>query len=278
MNDILDPPAERDLPPARFVQMKTELMAAVRQRPAAERGPATRRFSAQPRWAMAAAAAVVVAAVPVSLAVRHQFGGGDVLAMSTAEITPSLREALTECVKASAHSNELDPSPPPPVTMADLGVAAQRDGKTVAVFLRPDGYVTCETEGSGAWGVGYDEWGSREWLPGPVHVLSSSTTELDGGELSMAGRVSERVHRLVLDHGDGRTTRARIKDGLFGVVTGDGKVRENAELVSYDRTGKEIGRMSVYHEVDRCYTDPAGTILYGESGGDCLPAERWARD
>jgi hypothetical protein len=273
MNDMLDPPAERDLPAGRFVQMRAELLTTVRQQP-----PARARWSlAQPRWAVAAAAVVAVAAVPASRVVRDQPGGEQVLAMSTAEITPSLREALVECVKASAHRNELDPSPPPPVAMADLGVAAQRDGETVAIFLRPDGYLSCGAEGDFVTSVGYDDWTSREWLPGPVDVLATSTTELDGGELSMAGRVSERVHRLVLEHGDGRTTTARIRNGLFGVLTGDESAHKNAELVSYDRAGMEIGRTSVYHQADRCYVDPEGTVLY-EGAGPCLPANLWGRD
>jgi hypothetical protein len=271
MNDILDPPAERDLPAGRFVQMRAEVLTAVRQQQPAGRA----RWSlAQPRWAVAAAAVVAVAAVPASLVVRDQLGGEQVLAMSTTEITPSLRESLIGCVKASAHRDESDPSP---VTMADLGVAAQRDGETMAIFLRPAGYISCEAEGDFVTSVGYDDWTSRQWLPGPVDVLAMSTSELDGGEVSMAGRVSERVHRLVLDHGDGRTTTARIRNGVFGVLTGDESVRENAELVSYDRAGREIGRTSAYHEVDHCYVDPEGTVLY-EGAGPCLPADRWGRD
>ncbi|MEU7906609.1 hypothetical protein [Actinoplanes sp. NPDC049118] len=122
-------------------------------------------------------------------------------------------------------------------------------------------------------------WRSRDWMPGPVQVVSLSSTEVDGGEVIVAGRVSDRVQRLVLDHGNGRTTTARVERGVFGLISG-GSVTKNAELVSIGEGGGGIGRRRLlrsFDRVDRCYADPSGEVVYGEAGSQCLPAEPWTR-
>jgi hypothetical protein len=100
------------------------------------------------------------------------------------------------------------------------------------------------------------------------------------------GRASARVKRLVLEHGDGRTTAARLKDGAFGLVSTGGPVRADAKLVSYDAHGNELGRMPLFDRDERCYADPAGRVLYPihvprdappPDPATCLPTEPWGR-
>jgi len=121
----------------------------------------------------------------------------------------------------------------------------------------------------------------RDWLPGPVQILSLSSSEFSGGKVTALGRISPRVHRLVLEHGNGRsTTTARLSRGAFGLVTRNDDVGSGATLVSYDSEDREIGRRELFrpfNESDRCYTDPAGTVVYGRQGPDCVPADPWER-
>ncbi|PRY25647.1 hypothetical protein [Pseudosporangium ferrugineum] len=98
--------------------------------------------------------------------------------------------------------------------------------------------------------------------------------------MTVLGRVSTRVHRLVLDHGTGRTTGARLRDGAFGLVSRAADVRPDAALVSYDAGGGQLGWLPLFRRGDRpepCYTGPDGAVLYGRPGPDCRPAERWGR-
>lgn len=96
-----------------------------------------------------------------------------------------------------------------------------------------------------------------------------------------AGRVSFRVDRLVLEHGNGNSTGARLANGAFGLVTTSGDVQPDAELVAYDATGSVIEREGVFEPLSapsRCYTDPTGKVVHSrvvEPDTDCLPAERW---
>jgi hypothetical protein len=127
-----------------------------------------------------------------------------------------------------------------------------------------------------------DPWPHGEWLPGPVQRLLLTSTAHDGGDVSVSGRVSDRVQRLVLDHGDGRTTTARLSRGVFGLMTADArlKVGDDPQLVSYDDRGVEIDRRPLFQpedELDRCYTTPSGDLIYGRPAGNCLPAEAWRR-
>jgi hypothetical protein len=103
---------------------------------------------------------------------------------------------------------------------------------------------------------------------------------MDGGDVAVTGRVSARVHRLVLEHGDGHTTAARLTDGVFGLLTEGANVNKDAELVSYDAKGTEIDRRLLFrpsNQFDHCYADSSGTVVYGEPGTDCQPAELWSR-
>jgi hypothetical protein len=94
----------------------------------------------------------------------------------------------------------------------------------------------------------------------------------------MAGRVSPRVGKVVLQHGNGRVTQANLAGGTFTIIN-DGPVEvERLVLVTYDRSGRVIDRRRPWPlpQADSCYTDPTGKVVVGDaSSGDCKPAEAW---
>ncbi|GAA3346003.1 hypothetical protein GCM10020358_55320 [Amorphoplanes nipponensis] len=276
MNPLTMPPAERDLPPGRAARMRAEVLAAARgSRPRV------------PRRLLVAAAAVLtlLAAVAVSVEVRRE-DSTQILAMGPGELDGSLRGAAQRCLEW-ARPNGPGGAPDPqfvPVSLADVAIAARRGRWIQVLFLNRAGYLGCEASldhgrlSSG--GVGGEAWPHRGWLPGPVQRLSLSSTEADGGSVSVLGRVSARVARLVLEHGNGRTTTARLRDGAFGLISRTDDVGEDAELVSYDAAGREIDRRRLFaygEQFPHCYTDPAGTVIYGDPGPDCRPADPWNR-
>ncbi|HEX5994781.1 MAG TPA: hypothetical protein VFY84_06530 [Jiangellales bacterium] len=267
MKDILDVPVERDLPPGRAARMRSDLMTSIHQpRP---------RSTVRLGIATVAAAAAVVAGVAV---VPHD-GGVHLLAMGPDELSPTLRQAMEQCLSWNAQHERI------PVSMAQLAMAAEQDHRAVALFVTETGYFTCDVfmspgeEVSGSTDGAHD-WPQRAWLPGPVQRLLLSSTESEGGDVAVSGRVSGRVHRLVLEHGDGHATTARLADGVFGLLTEGANVNEDAELVSYDANGAEIDRRLLFRpsdQFDHCYTDSSGTVVYGKPGPNCRPAEPWSR-
>jgi RNA polymerase sigma-70 factor (ECF subfamily) len=101
---------------------------------------------------------------------------------------------------------------------------------------------------------------SSPWLPGPISTENAGSTDMDGGYVDVAGRVSGRVARVVLDDGAGHQSTARLD-------------RQPA-----------LGQPD-----DRCYTDPAGNLVnptsnykfdlaYTSNKGRCKPAEPWSRN
>lgn len=273
MNDLLRPPAERDLPPARAARIRTQLLTAAR-------GPRPRVH--RRRLLIVAAAVLTLIA---GLAVISSVGRTDrtqIIAMSTAELDPTLRSAVKDCLKMMEPRYDGAPQPEfVPVSATDVTIASRRGGLIGVLFMNRTGYMECSMQltfgrlQSG--GVGGEAWPHRDWLPGPVQMLGGSSSEVDHGWVTAVGRVSARVSRLVLEHGNGRTTTARIRDGAFGLISSDDDVTKNAELVSYDATGREIDRRSYFRhwEYPHCYTDPAGKVIYGEPGQECLPADPW---
>jgi hypothetical protein len=306
MNDLLTPPGERDLPPRRAMEMRAELITATR-------GPRPRPTR---RWLVAAVSATAVVTAVAGVALTHQVrddDGTQILAMGSGELNPGMKRAADQCLRwyardfahpgeaastpgASAPASEATtavpiPSevvPPPPiaevpVSKGDIAVATQQGDKTAILFLNEIGYLACDIiQESGpeiTGGLATERWPHRDWLPGPVQRLSlTSTGSDDGGDVAALGRVSSRVHRLVLERGNGQATTARLSGGTFGLLTTTNDVRPNAELVSYDAAGEEIDRRPLFQGVknlEHCYTDPAGTVIYGEPGPDCLPADPW---
>ncbi|UQU68002.1 hypothetical protein COUCH_17705 [Couchioplanes caeruleus] len=269
MSDLPGVPADRDLPPRRAERMRQDLLRATRERPRHAR-----------RWLAAAVATglTLVAAGAVVAHVRDE-PAVQVLAMGPGELDGTLRRAADECLEWAGRDGGFRV----PLGLSDLAVSARQGDRAAVLFLSGAGYAACDfelgrRESSG--GINSEPWAHREWLPGPVQRLSLSSSEADGGAVAVLGRVTGRVHRLVLEHGDGRTTTARLRDGAFGIVTRTADVRPDAELVSYDAAGHEIDRRPLFpgpRRDEQCWTDPAGTVMYGTLGGTCRPAERWNR-
>ena len=172
------------------------------------------------------------------------------------------------------------------MSLADLAVAIGRGDRALVLFMNDVGYATCDVEWVGtareSGGGATDPWPHGEWLPGPVQRLLLTSTDHDGGDVIASGRVSRRVHRLVLDHGDGHTTPARLSGGAFGLMTSDARLRagnDPAELVSYDAEGTEIDRRPLFQAedelVEHCFAGPDGKRIIGTPTSGCRPAEKW---
>ncbi len=278
MNDILEPPAERDMPAGRSARMRADLLTTI-HRP-------DRRHGAPRRLALVAAVVAVAAGAAATMA-RVNADNAHVVAMGQSEMSPLMQKAARWCL-ATPRSDPEFPAEPTSMTMADLAVGAQRGGQAVTMFIGPAGYRACDvdmTEGKEVTGgISNSAWTStsKDWLPGPVQVLGMSSTAIDGGDVMVTGRVSDRVHRLLLDYGDGHTTAARLTRGTFGLISDGDTVKRNAGLVSYDADGTEIGRYPLFRYLDQpdddqCYADPAGTVVYGKPGQNCPPAQPWRR-
>jgi hypothetical protein len=225
-------PTERDLPVATATRMRADLVAVTR--PAL---PAPYRW----RWVVAAAAAVVLVLLLPAFIWGGRAQGPAVIAMGPDEPLPQLRKATARCLDWNRnHYQPLVLDPP------DLAVAGS-DGQTgFLLYINHIGYLSCTIDhiDDPDRGGGFDTegWIDPTTVPGPVQTLLGSASEDFGGTVTMAGRVSDRVAKVVLEHGDGHTTTARIANGAFGLIA-DG-VRGNAELVAYDDTGAEIYRAS----------------------------------
>ncbi|RQW99372.1 hypothetical protein [Micromonospora inaquosa] len=281
MNDILDLPAERDLPPKAAHAMRARILGSVRPRPA--RTPRLR----------AAVAGVVLLAVASGVAAavwqRPDRSPVQVLAMGPSELSPTLRDAAERCLQWNSPQRQTRQNPseqPVPVSPADLAVAIERDDRTLVLFMNHAGYATCDAEAAGTdqetGGHASEPWRHGDWLPGPVQRLLLTSTEHDGGDVNVSGRVSGRVDRLVLDHGDGRSTTARLSGGAFGLMTSDARLKadNDPELVSYDARGAEIDRRLLFQaedQLEHCYASPDGKRIYGKPTSGCLPAEKWGR-
>ncbi|MEV6689865.1 hypothetical protein AB0M35_00095 [Micromonospora sp. NPDC051196] len=281
MNDILDLPAERDLPPKAAHVMRARILGSVRPRPAR-----------RPRLRAAVAGVVLLAVASGAAAVvwdRPDDSTVQVLAMGPGELSPTLRDAAERCLRWNSPQRQTRQDPgerPVPVSLADLAVAIERGDRALVLFMNDVGYATCDVESPGtdreSGGGATDPWPHGEWLPGPVQRLLLTSTEPDGGDVSVSGRVSRRVHRLVLDHGDGHTTAARLSEGAFGLMTSDARLKAgNApELVSYDAKGTEVDRRPLFQaedQLEHCYAGPDRKRIYGKPTSNCRPAEKWGR-
>jgi hypothetical protein len=275
MNDVLEPPAERDMPAHRSARMRARLLGSL-HRPTARRG---RR-----RLVMAMAGLVAIAGLAVPVLPERDDAAVEALAMSSAELSPRLRDVTRQCLEWNARQQVDGSSGVPVVRSADLAMAARRDHRAVTVFLTPTGYFACDLwtaadggEDSGS--AGGEQWQVRDWMPGPVQRLSLTSSEIDSGDVIVAGRVSNRVQRLVLEHGNGRRTTARIERGVFGLIS-QGPVTKKAELIAYAKSGEEVGRRPLFPPVserEQCYVDPSGKVVYGDSDPPCRLAEPWTR-
>jgi hypothetical protein len=282
MNDILDPPGERDLPAGRQERIRARVLDSV-QHP--ERHTARR---------LVLVAAVTAVAAGTVGAIRWN-GDSDwgvsamSMAMSTSELSPNLRKAAGQCLEWNR-----DEPDSVRVTLDDVAVAAQREYDSALLFLTDDGFYSCSVRKEPSMevtgGSRSDIWSApqREWLPGPIQRLGGTSSDVDGGDVTVIGRASARVDKLLLDYGDGHTTAARLQDGAFGLISDGMPVRPDARLVSYDRDGNEIDRRPLFNrqsDYEHCYVDPAGTVVYRKDRTEttdpdpreCQPADRWDR-
>nr|WP_230417038.1 hypothetical protein [Micromonospora tarapacensis] len=261
--------------------MRARILGSVRPRPART-----------PRLRAAVAGVVLLAVASGVVAVvwqRPDRSPLQVLAMGPGELSPTLQDAAERCLQWNSPQRQTrqNPSEPPvPVSLADLAVAIERGDRALVLFMNDVGYATCDVEGAGtareSGGGATEPWTHGVWLPGPVQRLLLTSTEFDGGDVSLSGRVSSRVHRLVLDHGDGHTTAARLFEGAFGLMTSDARLKtgNDPELVSYDAHGTEIDRRPLFQaedQLEHCYTGPDGKRIYGKPTSGCRPAEKWGR-
>jgi hypothetical protein len=262
------PPAERDLPAGRAEQMRAGLLTAIHP---------PRRTAARIRITAAAAAVMLIAAGV--LAVRTP--DDQILAMTTAEMNSPLRSAAQQCL--TWNRDDIFPSTERGlVDSADVVLSARQGHRAAVMFLNDTGYLACEVTDE-PWsdisgGLSVERWTHRDWVPGPVQILILTSSDADGGAVTVLGRVSSRAGRVTLEHGTGRTTDARLEGGVFGLLSSSGDVREDADLVTYDTAGRVIDRRKLLRpRPDTCWTGPDGTIFYGSPGPACGKAEPWVR-
>ncbi|MBQ1025481.1 hypothetical protein [Micromonospora sp. C95] len=272
MNELLRPPAERDLPAGRAARIRARVVTEVR----AVSGPAPVRR----RVAVALVAAAMIATIGV-VTWPDPDRGAHFLAFGPDELSPTLRQSAERCLALGDEPARAS------ATIADLAVAVEQGDHAALMFLTDQHYVACDLwdpphqswSGGTATSVDDPTW-RRAWLPGPVQRLLLTLTDPDDGEVVAIGRVSARVHRLVLQQADGTITPARVAGGAFGLVGEGVSENDGADLVAYDGAGVEIDRRPLFTPFDllgRCYVDPAGAVVYGAPGPACQPAEPWQR-
>ncbi|MDT5038144.1 MAG: hypothetical protein QOE03_3329 [Micromonosporaceae bacterium] len=283
MNTILEPPAERELHPRRRAEMRARLLWAMAP------GANTRTpHRPRRRLALAAAGLAVTAGIATFVAVDPLGDGGntETLAYSGGAVPPDIRRAADECL-ADSRAIDDDPAISDAARGGRVGANLElvnflgRRGDVAVVFTAGTATVYCFNQPARG-GRSASHVAASNWLPGPVVIEGGSSTEAEGpsDRFALAGRVSPRVGRVVLDHGNGRTTPANLAGGTFTLIS-DGTVEVGSSvLVTYDRAGTVIDRRPAWPDLTRqtstCYTDPAGGVVAGSiPGADCRPAEAW---
>ncbi|MBB2944120.1 hypothetical protein FB565_003849 [Actinoplanes lutulentus] len=291
----LEPPAERDLPPARAATIRATLLSQTDSPTPDHRAGklAPGRRSGRVRLALLAAVSLAAAGAVAAPLLGDDPAPATTLAMGPSELTSSLAETASDCLAGYPDDPMFAHMPRFPVAAGDLAVAAEHSGRAMAIYLADDGFLSCHTVREGdneeSGGFSIDEWHDRkDWLPGPVQLIDYGSSGHESGWVFAAGRVSARVDRLVLEHGNGASTEARLSQGAFGLVTTTEDVGPEAKLVAYDAAGEVVERDRFFAPLsmrDQCYAAPDGTVIYpaetGKEGApgetDCLAAEPWVR-
>jgi hypothetical protein len=286
MNSVLEPPAERDLPAGRQERMRQRLFREIAG--GIDRRP-RRRLVPVAALTGAAVTAVLVAAVAVTATGLPWGGDGmdDVRAYAYrgGVVPPDVQRAADQCLADNDFAQRHDdPRMRPEPVVGDLELVnyVSRDGGVAVYYLADNVLVACTNRPADD-SRGITIQVLRDWLPGPIRIDSGASEHIDGGgdTFSVLGRVAPDVDRVLLDHGDGRTTEANVLGGTF-VVIADGPVPAGkGTLVSYDGAGTILDRRPAWpqgqDEPQPCYTDPAGTVVLGSASTGCGKAERWRR-
>ncbi|GIJ56795.1 hypothetical protein [Virgisporangium aurantiacum] len=275
---IVELPESRDLPSGRQERMRAGLLAAI---------DTPRRSGRHRRVVRFAAAAVVaagvtagaVAVVPAFLPGRDN-GPAAALAYAGGAIAPEIQRAADQCIEDNRVHTDLEPALPDDLRLANL---VSRNGNVAVVFTTEGGALYCFNEpGNGSRSM--TRRVVSNWMPGAIEIGGATSMEAHGTSdyFATAGRVSSRVARVVLDHGNGRQTAANVADGTF-VVIADGDVEvDETVLVAYDSAGTEIARSQGWsrrglsEQSADCYVDPTGAVVWGSTPGTvCRDAEAW---
>jgi hypothetical protein len=231
------------------------------------------------RWRPVAAAAACLAVTAAVATVALDRDDPRTLAYSGGTVSPEVRRAAEQCL-ADNRAHAADPPIGDDLTLVNL---LGRDRDAAVVYTSPRGIVYCfNTPGTESRSIA--RTAVTNWLPGPVHIGSGESTTIEGtsDHVALAGRISARANRVVLDHGNGGRTRAHLAGGTFTLIA-DGPVEITAAtLLTYDGAGTEIDRRPAWpaeglsRQTSTCYTEPAGTVVDGSvAGTGCRPAEPW---
>lgn len=285
-------PPERELPAARQAGMRHRVLDGLlpTDRSARGRGRALRVLGAG-----LATAACATAVVVWTGGAGGERTAPEVVALGTAALSPMVRDTGNLCL-THARWYAADPDRDPDFTWpADARPAmvnyAERDDRALVVYRLDQTLIFCTMEPTTP---PSDEWSSTmgfapapQWLPGPLSGESGSSSDPDGGESAIAGFVSPRVAKVVLDDGEGHRSTARLADGTFAVLSDGDLADGKGRLITYDQQGREIDRRDAFDlgpVGTSCWIDPAGTVvLYGmdrknapaPSPEGCGKAEPW---
>ncbi|MEU8078998.1 hypothetical protein AB0B31_26595 [Catellatospora citrea] len=287
-------PLERDLPASRQARMRHRVLAGfiAPGRPVRRRGRAM--LGAGLATAACAMAVVVWTGGP---------GGGErpepeVVALGTGVLSPMVRRTGDRCL-TNAWQQLNDPDHPgeytfdwPEGARPSLVNYAERENRAVTVYRLDQTMIWCSMEPtippSDEWSSGLGYGPAPSWLPGPVAGQSAGHSDVDGGEAQVAGYISRRVAKVVLDDGQGHRSTARLTEGTFAVLSDGALAPGKAQLISYDDQGREIDRRYAFDlgpVGTSCWVDPAGkVVVYGmdrknaptPSPAGCGEAEPWA--
>lgn len=271
---IVELPESRDLPAGRQARMRAGLLAAIDAPRRKGRHRRVVRFAAA-----TAVAAGAIAVVPVLLP-GSASGPTAALAYSGGDIAPAIQRAADQCLDDNRGYSEPGVDISGDLRLANL---LGRDGNIVVVFTTAGGALYCFNE-STVGGRSMTPRAFSNWMPGAVEIGAATSAVAEGTSdyFATAGRVSRRVTRLVLDHGNGRHTDANLAGGTFVVIAaGDVDVAKTV-LVAYDSAGTEIGRREGWsrrglsEQSADCYVDPTGAVVWGSTPGPtCQAAEVW---
>lgn len=288
-------PPERDLPAARQARMRHRILDGLS-------GPG--RSVRRRRMLAVLGAGLATAACATAVVVwTGGPGGGErpeiqVVALGTGVLSPTVRRTGDLCL-TNTWQQLNDPDHPSEYTFRwpegarpSLVNYAEREDWAITVYRLDRTMIWCSMTPtippSDEWSSSLSYGPAPSWLPGAVSSASSGHSDADGGQSHVAGYVSRRVAKVVLDDGQGHRSTARLAEGTFAVLSDGALAPGKGQLISYDEQGREIDRRPVFDlgpVGTSCWIDPAGkVVVYGmdrknaptPSPAGCGKAEPWA--